>query len=271
MKIINTYPFSFEGTVFDIYLTSERKFLIPLKPICDTLGLNWPGQLQRVRRDPVLEKHIFTITAPLVGASGVTQDRELVCITAQRLHYWFGGISVARLEKKIAEKLIVFKDQMADAVYAFFRTQTFPEEIIAELDAALPPEERRYFQLMGQAADLKRNIDEHGARIGKVEDRVAELEARLVGTDFINQAQARQYLNAVNALGDLLKERSPKKASPYAVIHNSIKQEFKVGSYQLIPEKRFPEVMAFLANWWKREAPDLKLPEVFTVRQDRLI
>jgi hypothetical protein len=40
---------------------------------------------------------------------------------------------------------------------------------------------------------------------------------------------------------------------------------------QLIPEGQFPYVMSFLAYWWAREAPDLKLPEVFKVRQDRLI
>ncbi len=271
MKIVETYPFSFEGTVFDVYYTDDMKFLIPLRPICDTLGLNWAGQRQRSLRDPVLEKHIFTVTAPVLGASGVSQDRELVCLTAQRLHYWFGGVSVQRLKPEIAEKLILFKDRMADALYAFFRSETFPEEIRAELDAVLPPEERKFYQLMDQAAGLKQQIDEHKTRIGKVEDRVSALEARLVGTDFINQVQIRQYLDAVSTLGDLLKERKPKKASSYAVIHNTVKQEFKVGSYQLIPEKQFPDVLTFLANWWKREAPDLELPQIFTVRQDRLL
>jgi hypothetical protein len=60
-------------------------------------------------------------------------------------------------------------------------------------------------------------------------------------------------------------------ASPYAVIHNSIKQEFGVPSYQLIPENKFSDVMNYLAKWWKREAAEMELPQIFTVRQDRLL
>ena len=91
-----------------------------------------------------------------------------------------------------------------------------------------------------------------------------------LATDFISHAQAKQYLDAVGTLGDLLKELKPAKASPYAVIHNQVKNAFDVPSYQLIPEKRFGEVMDFLASWWRREAPERGVPQIFQVRQDRL-
>ena len=271
MKIINTYPFTFEGEIFDIYFTDNRKFLIPLRPICERLGIDWGSQLRRTKRDPTFDEHLFTIKAPLMDVTGFAREREVTCITAQRLHYWFGGITIIKVKPELRKKIQLFKSEMADAVFAYFRSTSFSEDTLAELDAVLPPEERRFFQLMDEARKSKEKIAEHEGRIGKVEGRLKELESRMLGTDFINQAQSRQYLNAVNTLGDLLKQRKPQKAAPYAVIHNAVKTEFKCASYQLIPEGQFPYVMSFLADWWIREAPDLKLPEVFKVRQDRLI
>ena len=150
MKIINTYPFTFEGEIFDIYFTDSRKFLIPLRPICERMGTDWAAQYRRTKRDPVLDGHLFTITAPVVDKNGLAQDREITCITAQRLHYWFGGISLARLKPDIQKKMLTYKTEMADAVFAYFRSTTFPDDALAELDAALPPEERRFFLTDGR-------------------------------------------------------------------------------------------------------------------------
>lgn len=39
----------------------ERVVYIPLRPICDYLGLNWSGQRQRINRDPVLSKILTSV------------------------------------------------------------------------------------------------------------------------------------------------------------------------------------------------------------------
>jgi len=272
MEIVNTFPFSFEGTIFDIYLTDDRKFLVPLKPICDVLGLAWNGQNDRTNRDPVLADHIFKIRAPILRSDGVAQKQEVLCITVQRLHYWFGGISTLRAKPEYQEKLIVWKSRMADALYAYFRSETFPEEVRAELDAAAPPEQREFYRLMEEAAALRRQMGEHGGRLGGLEKRVNDLEMRLVGTDMISMAECQQYLTAVGVLGDMLKEQKTKMASPYAVIHARVKTEFKVPSYQMIPANKFPAVLKYLVDWWKRDAPPgTKVPEIFTAHQDKLL
>ncbi|MGC4098993.1 MAG: ORF6C domain-containing protein [Nitrospira sp.] len=74
----------------------------------------------------------------------------------------------------------------------------------------------------------------------------------------------------MGVLGDLLKKENKKMASPYAVIHNKVKDRFKVASYQLLPEKEFPEVLKFLAQWHTQVNPSLDLPEVFSIQQERL-
>ena len=271
MKIIDQLPFEFYGSTFELYYTDERKLLLPLRNLCESLELDFSSQLRRIKDDEGLEDILYTVRAPVVQKNGAAQEREITCISLQRLPYWLGSVDTKRVKPELKEKVIRFKRQLADVAWAAFRSQILPEDMLAEFDATLPPAEKEYNKLMDQAAALLQQVGVHGDRLGKVEDRVAALEARLVGTDFINHVQARQYLDAVGILGDMLKERKSKMASPYAVIHNSIKQEFGVPSYQLIPENQFSDVMNYLAKWWKREAAGMELPQIFTVRQDRLL
>lgn len=271
MKILDQLPFEFYGATFELYYTDQRLLLLPLRNLCEALGLDFSSQLRRIKNDEGLDDILFTLHAPVLQKDGVAQERDIACLNLHRLPYWLGSVDARRVAPDLKDKVIRFKRELADVAWAAFRTQILPEVMLAEFDATLPQSEQAYHRLMDQAAAVRTQIGEQGTRLGKMEARVAALEARLLGTDFINHVQARQYLDAVAALGDLLKERKSKMASPYAVIHNAVKRELNVASYQLIPEKQFSEVMEFLAKWWKREAPDIPPPEIFSVRQDRLL
>lgn len=272
MKIVEQYPFKFADAIFEIYWTDARILVLPLRQLCDALGLSFSGQLQRLKREPILAKHLHTVRVMVTRVSdGVTSEQEVACLGFRRLDYWLGTVDHTRVKPELRDKLILFKEEMADAVHAYFRTRRLPEDVLAELDATLPADQRQFHHLMDQASALKEQVGEHGVKIKGLDERVSALEARLVGTDFISHQEAQQYLAAVAALGDLMKARNPKKATPYAVIHNEVKRQFGVPSYQLLPEKDFGKVMEFLARWWAREAPDRPVPQIFLVRQERLI
>jgi len=271
MKVVDQFPFVFESQTFEIYWTDDKNLILPIRPICDELGLDFSGQLQHIKRDEVLAEHLFTVVASTLRADGKAQDREVACISLKRMHLWFGTINASRVRPELREKIVHFKRELGDVAWAAFRTRVLPEDILAELDASLPSPEREYYKAMDRAAALRDHVQKHGKEIDSLRSRVEQLEARLIGTDFINSQQARQYLNAVGVLGDLLKKENKKMASPYAVIHNKVKDKFKVASYQLLPEKEFPEVLKFLAQWHTQVNPGLDLPEVFSVQQERLL
>ncbi|HKI53484.1 MAG TPA: phage antirepressor N-terminal domain-containing protein [Anaerolineales bacterium] len=271
MKIIDQFPFEFYDHNFELYLTDNRQLILSLRSLCEAMGLDFSAQNRRVERDEALADGISMVVAPVMRKDGSSQEREVVCLTLRLLPYWLGTVDASRVKAELKDTIIRFKRELAEVAWAAFRSQILPPDMLAELDTALPPVEQEYHALMDQAAELKGQVGEHGSRINQLEDRMSALEARLVGTDFISHQQARQYLDAVGALGDLLKERSKKKASPFAVIHNEVKRQFQVPSYQLIPENEFDAVMEFLTKWWQREAPEVPVPEIFRVRQNRLL
>ena len=56
----------------------------------------------------------------------------------------------------------------------------------------------------------------------------------------------------------------------YATVHAEVKKQFKVPSYQLIPEKDFPKLVNYLTRWYERlTPPGTPLPEVFTQPEQR--
>ena len=95
--------------------------------------------------------------------------------------------------------------------------------MLTEMDASTPPAEQKYHALMDEAATMHRNLSQQGERLQQVEERLTNLEARLVGTDFINSAQVRQYQEMIAILGDLLKKKgSGNHATVHAEVHAEV-------------------------------------------------
>ena len=145
--------------------------------------------------------------------------------------------------------------------WAAFRNEILPSDIRAEMDAGLPPAEQEYLQLMDAAAELHHGVTEHGHRLTHLEERVGSLEAHLIGTDFINRAQMKEYIDMVGILAHLMRK---KKKGNEATVHAEVKRQFQVPSYQLIPEDEFDVLKRFLASWYRRLAgPGAALPAIF--------
>jgi hypothetical protein len=100
--------------------------LIALKPIVQGMGLSWHGQLERVKRDPLLREGIRIMRIP--SKRGGLQ--KSVCLPLDLVHGWFFRIESDRIKKEaVREKVLVFQRECYDVLAAHFR---------GERDIALP-------------------------------------------------------------------------------------------------------------------------------------
>ena len=252
--ILDEFPFTFYSETFSIVLASDRRMYVPLHRICQALGIDAVGQTQRIQRDDAISDALVKLPLQVpYGDSGAVQTREMLCLWLNRLPYWLGTIDASRIANEDRrQRVILFKREFADVAWAAFRSEILPADVLAEMDATLPQGQQAYLTAMDEAAAMRRQMDEHGERLQSVEERLSGLEARLVGTDFINSAQAKQYLDMVAILGSLLKKKG---AGTHATVHAEVKRQFNVPSYQLIPEKDFAAVAKFLTGWYQRLTP----------------
>ncbi len=102
-----TIPF-YEDTLI-VQLGEDGEIYVALRPIVEALGLDWSGQLQRIKRDPVLGSEAKTIS---VGIT-TTQNRKrgegakyYVCLPKQYISGFLFGINANRVRKELKESVI---------------------------------------------------------------------------------------------------------------------------------------------------------------------
>ncbi len=273
IRILDEFPFTFYGDVFTVGLATDRKLYVPLRLVCRTLGIDYGAQRRRVLRDEAIADTLVVLRFQnYPHGEGETRPREVSCLRLDRLPYWLGTIDARRVKDKERGRAVVrFQREFADVAWAAFRTEILPEDVLAELDVDLPPERGAYHRMMDEASEVRRGLVEHEERIDHIEERITGLEARLEGTDFINSEQGRRYQVMVSLIAGVLREKG--RGGAHALVHGEVKKAFKVPSYLLIPEARYPEVVRFLASWYGRiTPPGTPLPDVFNLPdQKRLL
>lgn len=268
LEIVNQFPFEFYGEVFELYVGTDLQPYAPVRAMCDALGIDPSAQLQRIKRDEVLAESLVIFTLKEEGDWGGA--RQISCLLLRRLPYWLGTLDTNRIKSEHREKVVMFKREFAEVAWAAFRSAIFPEDVLAEMDATKPPLEQDYHRLMDETAKLREKLSEQEKEIDEVVTRVAGLEARFLGTDFINPAQASQIRRMISVLVGKIESNKGKQSRVYANVHGTLKKHFDVPSYLLIAEKDFPKVAEFLSNWYKRVAHE-EPPEFFQSNQQTLL
>ncbi len=131
-----------ENIVFDgdtIQAVKENeKVWVPLKPICEAMGIDWDGQRKLLQRDEVLAATTVTMTA--VGADG--KQREMVCLPLDYLNGWLFKLTPSLFtSKEVREKVIRYQRECFRVLAEHFLGKASAE---AAVSAAVMERARRY-------------------------------------------------------------------------------------------------------------------------------
>lgn len=269
LKVIDQFPFVFYGDHFAVALASDRKLYVPIQALCDAMGLQTHGQVRRIREHEAMASALVNLNIVWSYGDEAAREREMICLRLDRLPFWMGTIQTNRIPDEIKRgRIVQFQLDFAEVAWAAFRREILPDDMLAEMDAALPPAQQEYLRLMDEAAELRQrlqthdhNLERHDTQLGSLEERVAALETRLQGTDFLNPKQMKEYTDMVAIVARILKRQ---QKGMEATVHAEIKRQFQVPSYQLIPEAEFDNVKRFLRDWFVRlSGPGVPVPQIF--------
>ena len=82
-----------EITAVLVEVDGRRKVYVPVKPICDFMGVNWESQRQRIQRDPVLSEVVegaVITTAPSASGRG-GGPQEMTCLPLDYINGFLHG------------------------------------------------------------------------------------------------------------------------------------------------------------------------------------
>ena len=96
----------FYGDELRVYVLDGEP-CVPLRPICDFLGVSWSGQSERIKRDAVLSEAVRFVRVTRTNTAGGRP--ELLCLPLEYLNGWLFGINASRVREELRERLIRYQ------------------------------------------------------------------------------------------------------------------------------------------------------------------
>ncbi len=262
------------------------EIFVPVRRLCDNLGLDWSGQRQRINRHPVLKeavRGVGVITTPR-DAKQHGGRQEMLCLPLEMIPGWLFGIPAGRVVEGVRSKLLRYQRECFRVLWDAFKTDILPtpDPALTPPAEGLTPAERALtlaeavYTMAKQQVTMERWLAQHDGRLDTVEDvavtaherldkaaavvgyqarRLQRIELSLAGGAAITDAQAAAVSEAVKALAYHLGEEKD-KGNPYQRVYSELYRKFRVPSYRALPLENFPAVMDWLTEWWQQVTDD---------------
>ena len=104
----------FNGEIVIAALVDGKPY-VPMKSICNNLGLQWESQYNRIQRNEVMSKGIRVMRTPSNGG-----EQEMLCLPLSMLNGWLFGVDVNRVKEGLREKLIKYQTECFDVLAQHF-------------------------------------------------------------------------------------------------------------------------------------------------------
>lgn len=88
---------------------------VAIKPIVQSLGLDWKAQHRRVSDDPILREGMVTMTIPSVGGA-----QETTCLRLDLVNGWLLTIDEARVKEDARERVLTYKRECYSVLFQHF-------------------------------------------------------------------------------------------------------------------------------------------------------
>jgi hypothetical protein len=227
---------------------------VPLRPIVETLGVDWSGQLRRLRNDPVLSGEVEEIRINTAGG-----PQQMPCLPLDMLNGWLFGINPNRVREDVRERLIRYQRECYRVLYDAFQegqlattTEATFNELLAAQSNSEAVEAYRMLQAMVKLARnqiiVEAQLGQHGERLDQYERRLEQVETALGDPrHHITPDQASRISQAVKAIAHELGQRSGR--NEYGGVYGELYRRYGINSYKELPRHRFDDAMQWLNEW----------------------
>ena len=231
--------------------TSQHVF-IPIRPICDFLGVAWTAQRQRILRDPVLSDEL---TPVIVTITGTGQEVETLCLPLDYLSGWLFGINATRVKEEVRDRLIRYQRECYKVLAEAFTEgrltaePSFDDLLASDSPAAMAYKIASALQLMArQQLLLESRVDKHDSHLEVHDQRLEAIESQLGAPDrHITPDQAMQLSQAVKTVAMKLSKASGR--NEYGGVYGELYRKFGITSYKQLPAAKFDEAANWLNDW----------------------
>jgi hypothetical protein len=246
-----------EITAVLVQIEGKEGVYVPVRPICEFLGVSWTGQLRRINRDAVLAEEIRSVNVTFTEPNR-TRQIAMQCLPLDYISGFLFGINPDRTKPEIKDKLIRYQRECFKVLAeAFVEGRLTTDPSFDDLLQQANREVVEAYQIAQAIMKLARNqimlegrLDDHGHTLADYGRRLETIEADLHQKDrYISESQAAQIGQAVRAIATVMSKRTGR--NEFGATWGEFYRKFGVGKYRYLPVSRFDEAMAWLNEFYQ--------------------
>ena len=268
LTVVEQREVQFYGDTIVAVRVAEGQVYVPIRPICDNLGVTLAGQRERINRDAVLSEVVTSVSVTLTQ-----QAREMLCLPLKYVPGWLFGINADRVKPELRDAVIRYQKECYEVLAEAFAEGRLTAEpsVAALLDSGTPAAQayrmaqamlqlaRQQLLLEARLAETDARLALQGGRLDAHEERLEQIESTLGDRGrFITPEQATEISQAVKAIATALHKKSGR--NEYGAIYGEFYRKFGIPSYRELPARRFEEAMRFLTDWFAEATGQEGLP-----------
>lgn len=243
-----------EITAVLVRLGNETKIYVPIRPICDFLGVSWTGQRRRIKRDIVLSEEIRSVNVTFTELSR-TRQISMLCLPLDYISGFLFGINADRVKPEVKDKLIRYQRECYKVLSeAFVEGRLTADPGFDELLAGDSEAVQAYkiaaaiMKLARQQIFIEARLDTYGVQLNEHATRLELIEEQLGDTAHqVTPEQAMQISQAVKAVAHELGKRT--KRNEYGGVYGELYRRYGINSYKALPKSKFEDALNWLNDW----------------------
>jgi hypothetical protein len=256
-----------EITAALVEIEGKTEVYVPVRPVCEYLGLTWSGQFARLKRDPILSKAVVSVHMMRTEIGRGKGSREVLALRLDLLPGWLFGIDSGRVKPEMQDKIIRYQTECFRVLWQAFQAEARNAADSGLFDSTTPPSEppleliqlrelgRAIMQMAEQQIELERRVNSAHSRLDNAAQVVSQIRRELGEVKrivqpgaIISEAQAQVISSTVKALAEYLASKGTGK-NHYQGIFAELYRRFQVADYRRVRQADYQAVLAFLDDW----------------------
>lgn len=231
----------------------EEQVFVPVRPLCEYLGVDWSAQRKRIVGDAVLSEAARSVAVTATEAGG---KREMLCLPLELLNGWLFGVSAARVMPGVRERLIRYQRECYRVLAKAFVRE--PSEVgvspatatllqVREMGRAIMQMAEEQIEFERRLTTTEGRLEQAAVIVGDLNRRMASLEQRLAPGNPVTEDQASQVSQAVKAVAIALGKKSGR--NEFGAVYGELYRKFGITGYKQLPAAKFAAAMDWLNEW----------------------
>ena len=252
---------------------------VPIRLVCDALGLAAQPQSDRLREHDVLSQGLRVVKVPIGG-----RIRSVLAIMHTHIAFWLATITPSQVRDDVRPKLVRYQKELVVVLNALYGpsiptlalttpaaatdTAIIPVEIQQQLAATVRELRTLRDVLLASLAEqhtTREQVDSLDGRLQTVEDVVEDLRQIVK----ISAVQAEYIQRAIKRIAVRYQQRTNATINTYERLFAQFKIDMGIPRYDALPASKYDGALAWLHRQAATLLPDD--PDALPPHQEQLI